>query len=44
VAPEARIVEVWRAGGLVRIVTVEEELAGEEVLPGFAVAVADLFR
>jgi len=44
VAPEARIVEVWRAGGLVRIVTVEEELAGEGVLPGFAVAVADLFR
>ncbi len=44
VAPEARTVEVWRDGGLVRIVTDEEELAGEEVLPGFAVAVADLFR
>ncbi|MDQ2742419.1 MAG: Uma2 family endonuclease [Chloroflexota bacterium] len=44
VAPEARTVEVWRAGGLVRIVTVEGELNGEEVLPGFAVAVADLFR
>ncbi len=44
VAPEARTVEVWRDGGLARIVTDEEELAGEEVLPGFVVAVADLFR
>ncbi len=44
VAPEARTVEMWRDGGLVRIVSDEEELTGEEVLPGFAVAVADLFR
>ncbi len=44
VAPEARSVEVWRAGGLARIMTDEEELTGEEVLPGFALAVADLFR
>ncbi|MDQ2742008.1 MAG: Uma2 family endonuclease [Chloroflexota bacterium] len=44
VEPEARIVEVWRAGGLAHIVTDEEELTGEEVLPGFAVAVAHLFR
>ena len=44
VAPEARIVEVWRAGGLACILTVEDELTGQEVLPGFAVAVADLFR
>ncbi len=44
VVPEARTVEVWRDGGLVRIMTDEEELTGEDVLPGFAVAVAHLFR
>ncbi len=44
VLPEARTVEVWRDGGLVRVVTDEEELTGEDVLPGFAVAVAHLFR
>jgi len=44
VLPEVRTVEVWRAGRLVRILTLEDELTGEEVLPGFALAVADLFR
>lgn len=43
VLPEARIVEVWRAGGLARIATAEEELSGEEVLPGFAFPVRRLF-
>ncbi len=44
VAPETRTVEVWRGEGVVRIVTAEEELSGEEVLPGLVFAVTDLFR
>lgn len=44
VEPETRSVDVWRGGRLVNILTVEGELTGEDVLPGFVVAVADLFR
>jgi Uma2 family endonuclease len=43
VFPEARTVEVWREQGLVRTVTAEEELSGEEILPGFVLPVTRLF-
>jgi len=43
VLPEARVVEVWRDGGLVRIVSAEEELCGEEILPGFVLPATRLF-
>jgi Uma2 family endonuclease len=44
VLPADRAVEIWREGGLPRIVTGDEWLSGEDVLPGFSVAVEDLFR
>lgn len=43
VFPEARTVEVWRGGALERVVTIQEELSGEEVLPDFVFPVANLF-
>lgn len=43
VLPEVRIVEVWRGDEVARIVTAEEELSGEEILPGFVFPVKDLF-
>ena len=43
VLPEARTVEVWRDGKLARIITPEEELSGEEVLPGFVYPITHLF-
>lgn len=44
VSSEARTVEVWRGARPARIVSAEEELSGEEVLPGFTFAVENLFR
>lgn len=41
--PEARIVEVWRAGLAHTTLGEDDTLAGEEALSGFTVAVADLF-
>lgn len=43
VFPESRTVEVWRDGELERIVTVEEDLSGEVVLPGFVYPIKHLF-
>lgn len=42
VLPETRTVEVWRGGELVRIATAEEQLSGEEILPGFLFPVRNL--
>lgn len=43
VLPEARTVEVWQDGGLASIVNVNASLSGQDVLPGFDLAVKDLF-
>ena len=43
VLPEARVVEVWRGTGIARIVSAEEELSGEEILPGFVLSMRHLF-
>lgn len=43
VLPKTRSVEVWRSGDLDRVVTAEEELSGEDVLPGFTLPVRRLF-
>jgi Uma2 family endonuclease len=43
VLPEERVVEVWQGAGLVRVVSAEEELSGEEVLPGFVLPARNLF-
>jgi Uma2 family endonuclease len=43
VLPEARTVEVWRAGAVERVATEGDELSGEEVLPGFVLPVRNLF-
>lgn len=42
--PKARIVHAHRSVTDVREFTVEDELPGDEILPGFAVSVADLFE
>lgn len=43
VDPRARSVTVYRDRGEVRVLTERDELRGEDVLPGFGVAVAELF-
>lgn len=43
VSPEARLVEVWRHRELERVVTPDEELSGDDVLPGFVFPVRQLF-
>jgi Uma2 family endonuclease len=43
VLPEPRVVEVWRGTGIDRTVSAEEELPGDEVLPGFVLPVRRLF-
>lgn len=43
VFPQNRAVQVWRDGELMRVATAQEELSGDEVLPGFIVPVRDLF-
>ena len=44
VDPDARRVSVHRSPLSVRVVSRDEELSGEEVLPGFSVKVSDLFH
>lgn len=44
VYPNARCVRVLRADGSARHLTEADELSGEDVLPGFALPVARLFR
>lgn len=44
VDPERQIVTVYHADRSARIVTSDETLDGEDVLPGFSVQVAELFR
>lgn len=41
---ETRSVEVWRGGGLARLVTAAQELSGEEILPSFVLPVERLFQ
>lgn len=43
VFPESRTVEVWRDGELARTVTLDEELSGDDVLPGFSYPIGRLF-
>jgi len=43
VLPKARVVEIWRGPGVARVVSAEEELSGEEILPGFALPAGRLF-
>jgi Uma2 family endonuclease len=43
VHPDQRTVAVYEPGGVVHLVRAPEELDGGDVLPGFRVAVADLF-
>ena len=41
--PKRRVVEVWRREGLMRTLGDDETLSGEEVLPGFAFPVRELW-
>ena len=41
--PERRLARVYRADGTESILSVADELAGEDVLPGFAVSLASVF-
>ena len=43
VDPSAREVHVFRSSGGASILAAEEQISGEDVLPGFAVTVRDLF-
>lgn len=43
VLPEQRVVEVWRHGEDAAVLTVEDELLGDEVLLGFSLPVRRLF-
>ncbi|MGI8827175.1 MAG: Uma2 family endonuclease [Chloroflexota bacterium] len=43
VFPKTHTVEVWREGEPARIMTIGNELSGEDVLPGFAYPIARLF-
>lgn len=43
VDPERRVARVYRADGSESLVSAAEELDGEDVLPGFRCAIADLF-
>ena len=44
VSPDAQAVQVFRAGGAPRFLREHDTLTSPELLPGFAVPVADLFR
>jgi len=44
VVPATESVQVWRKNGERAILRADEALSGEDVLPGFEVAVADLFQ
>lgn len=43
VLPEFERVEVWRQGELDRVLTRDDELSGEDVLPGFSFPIEQLF-
>jgi len=43
VLPKSQTVEVWHDGELQHILTIQDELSGEEVLPGFAYPIRNLF-
>jgi Uma2 family endonuclease len=43
VYPQIKQVEVWRDGTMKTVLTIEDELSGEDVLPGFALPIKDLF-
>jgi Uma2 family endonuclease len=43
VYPDVEIVEVHRISGRGDVLRADDTLAGEDILPGFAVKVADLF-
>ncbi|MEN3000782.1 MAG: Uma2 family endonuclease [Armatimonadota bacterium] len=44
VDPERRVIEVWRAEGLVQTLREGDVLTGDPVLPGFQVKVSELFE
>ncbi|MCS7158918.1 MAG: Uma2 family endonuclease, partial [Gemmatales bacterium] len=44
VEPQDRTVAVYRRGREPQVLGENETLSGEDVLPGFSVSVADLFR
>lgn len=44
VAPQAKAVTVYRADGSARLLREQEHLEGEDVLPGLAIPLAELFR
>lgn len=41
--PEEKIIDVYKAGGEVRVLTVDDTLDGGDALPGFAVPVREVF-
>jgi Uma2 family endonuclease len=43
IAPEAKIVTVYRPDGSARLLREHERLEGEDVLPGLAISLADVF-
>jgi Uma2 family endonuclease len=44
IAPQAKSVTVYRADGTARLLRPQEELEGEDVLPGLTIPLTDLFR
>jgi Uma2 family endonuclease len=42
--PQRRVVEVWRREGLTQTLGDDDTLSGEEVLPGFAFPVRELWE
>jgi Uma2 family endonuclease len=44
VAPQAKAVTVYRADGSARLLREQESLEGEDLLPGLAIPLAELFR
>ncbi len=43
VLPKSRRVEIWRGGQVQRVAAGEDDLSGEDVLPGFVMSAAQLF-
>lgn len=43
VNPESRVVEVYHQNGLIKLLSEQDELDGEDVISGFQLKVADLF-
>jgi Uma2 family endonuclease len=43
VAPDAQTVTVYRADGSARLLRKQDSLDGEDVLPGFAISLSDVF-